>query len=62
MRGRDGASTNVPIPPRDESDGRVSGHVQFMKQCRSTDLQHNLYELGTLYTLLLVESVVEDTH
>ena len=24
MRGGDGASTNVPIAPRDESDGRVS--------------------------------------
>ena len=25
--GRDGASTNVPIAPRDASDGRVSGLV-----------------------------------
>ena len=25
--GGDGASTNVPIPPRDASDGRVSGLV-----------------------------------
>ena len=36
MRGRDGASTNVPIPPRDASDGRVSGLVVlYHKICRS---------------------------
>ena len=27
MRGGDGASTDVPIAPRDASDGRVSGLV-----------------------------------
>ena len=30
MRGGDGASTDVPITPRDASDGRVSGLV-FIK-------------------------------
>ena len=29
MRGGDGASTAVPIAPRDASDGRVSGLVVF---------------------------------
>ena len=27
VRGGDGASADVPIPPRDASDGRVSGLV-----------------------------------
>jgi len=29
VRGGDGASTDVPITPRDASDGRVSGLVLF---------------------------------
>ena len=29
MRGGDGASTDVPIAPRDASDGRVSGILAF---------------------------------
>ena len=29
MRGGDGASTDVPITPRDASDGRVSGLVVY---------------------------------
>ena len=35
MRGGDGASTDVPIAPRDASDGRVSGLVYqiFRKAC-----------------------------
>ena len=31
MRGGDGATTDVPITPRDASDGRVSGLVFIMR-------------------------------
>ena len=31
--GGDGASTNVPIAPRDASDGRVSGLVSQISSC-----------------------------
>ena len=37
MRGRDGASTNVPIPPRDASDGRVSGLVIHLTNVEAAD-------------------------